>query len=398
MHKQSRDLVHVEEALALVQETPVQRKVERFVLGPALLGRKLASDVYAPCSLPAFRQSSMDGYAINTGATSTYKVVGEVAAGTNIEFVLQPGECVRIFTGARVPTDADAVVIQELVERNGSTIEVKGSVKEGQNIRQIGSQIQSGQLVLSEGDSIQPAGLGLLRGLGIQNVEVFAIPSVSIIINGNELARPDQILEEGQVYESNSLVLTAALKQLGTENVNILHCPDEKQAIDEAIEKALASDVVLISGGISVGDYDFVSQSLEDLGVEQVFYKVRQKPGKPLFFGTKGTTMVFALPGNPASTLSCFYLYAAPLLHRILGLSDNEDQCISLPLTHAVENRFDRALILKAHADHLGVTINDEQNSATLLSFAKANALAYIPEHWSAVEKGTLVKTWRISN
>jgi len=227
---------------------------------------------------------------------------------------------------------------------------------------------------------------------------VYKKPSVSIVLTGNELLKASDSLQDGKVYESNSIVLESVLKQQGIEDIRVFYSKDSLLETQSTIEKALESDMVLISGGISVGDYDFVQQSLINLGVQEVFYKVKQKPGKPLFYGAKDEKIVFGLPGNPASTLNCFYVYVIPILHKFLGKKIEDLPIIETTLTTKIENKFGRALFLKAMVKNLKSTIIDEHNSATLISFSKANALVYVPASSSHFDVGTQVKTWLIPN
>ena len=384
----------VENALAIVHALLPKQKIMTQNVNEKLCGWTIAEDVLAPLSLPPFPQSSMDGYAVRCHKSASYHVVGEVQAGSKDDYSLQPGEAVRIFTGAKVPNTAEAVVIQENVERVGDMIKCLTPISRHQNIRKEGSQLSKGAQVFSKGHTLNPAALGLLQSLGITAIKVFAKPSVAIVITGNELIQPGQSLRAGQVYESNSLILTAALQQIGIEAPKVYYAKDTRQATDEAIVRALAHDVVLISGGISVGDYDFVGDSLQELGVETLFYKVRQKPGKPLFFGKKDSTYVFGLPGNPASTLNCFYVYVVPLLQAFMGRSAPGLPIRQLTLQHSYGNKFGRALFLKANATSTQVAIIDELNSANLQSFTAANALVYIAAETKQLEKGDRVKTW----
>ncbi|HAV24883.1 MAG TPA: molybdopterin molybdenumtransferase MoeA, partial [Bacteroidetes bacterium] len=284
------------------------------------MGMVLAADVLSPIFMPPFRQSSMDGYAILHGGSEAYKVIGEVQAGNAENTPLKAGEAVRIFTGARVPDAADTVVMQEHVTREGDYITVDKMPNKNANVRPLGEQIATGDVALEKGTLLNEASIAFLAGLGIGKVTVYKAPKVSILVTGNELQQLGNKLKEGQVYESNSISLKLALNRIGVKKVKIYSVEDDLKSTTKAVEKCLKkSDLVLISGGISVGDYDFVKQALENNEVEEIFYKVNQRPGKPLWFGLKGDTNVYALPGNPASSLSCFYLYVLPLVKAQMG-------------------------------------------------------------------------------
>lgn len=388
-------MIEVEQALSLIDAHATVLEVEHLAVNAALRGRVLAKAVLAPADLPSFRQSSMDGYALcfKAGASS-YEVIGEVAAGSSEHYSLLPGQAVRIFTGARVPEDCDRVIMQEQVSRTATSIQLNADNREGQNVRAIGSQIRKGEIVLEAQTSLTPASIGLLASLGIATVSVIQRPRVAIVVTGNELVALGETKNEVQVYESNSLALQAALEGLGLEVAKVLYASDDPdQTVARLAEALQEADLVLISGGISVGDYDYVADALKAIEVESIFYTVRQKPGKPLFFGKKGEKAVFALPGNPASTLSCFYVYVKPYLERVQGI---EVKDLELILEAPIENRFGRALFVKAKRTGGSVTPIDEFNSATLMSFAKADALIYVPAETSRIEAYTAVKVFEL--
>ena len=392
-------MIAVEEALHIVlKERFALTETETLPLEQAL-NRNLAKAIQSPINLPSYRLSSMDGFALCTHDFQEYQLKGEVKAGDNQNPDLQPGECVRIFTGAVVPDSADAVVMQEKIKQEGNTITVDLPIYQGQNIREVGSQVKKGAFPLEKGQVLQASGLAFLRSLGISEVEVIRVPRVHIILTGNELISPDEPLTRGKIYESNSVLLQIALEQQGIQPQLISFSEDSVEATTLVLENALqTADVVLVSGGISVGDYDFVKAALGNLKVETLFYKVRQRPGKPLYFGKKENAFVFALPGNPASTLSCFYVYVLPLLARLKGGQSKGLLQVKLPLAHAFQSDEPRALFLKALVKERAVQILDYQHSSMLVSFAKANALVYIPEKSGAFSEGDFVETLLLPN
>ena len=391
-------MIEVEKALELIQKTAVKNTSVSAAVSFRICGNVLADDIFSPMSLPHFAQSSMDGFALKSHDSLNYKVIGEMAAGSTKTFHLNAGEAVRIFTGAMVPASADSVVIQEKVKCLDKTILLEEAPKQGQNIRPIGSMMQAGDLVFSKGHILNPPSIGLLQSMGIQSVLVYNKPSIAIVITGNELLKSGESIQEGKVFESNSVVLESALKQQGIENIKVYYAQDTLEETQNTLKEAIKFDLVLISGGISVGDYDFVRESLEFLGVKEEFYKVNQKPGKPLFFGKKDSKIVFALPGNPASTLNCFYLYVIPILHKLLGKKSDGLPCIQTNIDSNITNKFGRALFLKAVVHDTQAHIIDEHNSASLLSFSKANALVYVPSYTTLMERGAHAKTWLILN
>ncbi|WGK63990.1 molybdopterin molybdotransferase MoeA [Croceiramulus getboli] len=386
-------MITVEHALRILyeQELPASKRIKLAV--NQTVGHVLAQDLTAPIDLPPFRQSIMDGYALHLNGSSQYKLVGEIQAGSSSTFALKLGEAVRIFTGAPVPESANAVIMQEKTKKTNNQIELLHQPEPGEQIRTAGSQIKKGSVPLQKGHVITPASIGLFRSLGLEQIEVSAPPRISILVTGDELVEPGMPLQPGQIYESNGQVLEAALKQFGIIPILKLKVKDTLKATRDTLKKALdQSDLVLLSGGISVGDYDFVGQALNELKVRELFYKVRQKPGKPLFFGRRKNQFVFALPGNPASTLTCFYVYVLPFLNRWQQVQSAGLLRIKLPLAAAFKNSFGRALFLKARIQDRKVHLLDYQSSATLITFAKANALAYIPESSTHCAAGSLVE------
>ena len=386
-------MISVEEALEFIKSEKVNFFNTESVEVNKALDRVLSSPIKAPMDLPPFRQSSMDGYALNISDDLRYEVLGEIKAGDNEKYNLLPGTCVRIFTGAAVPDSANTVVIQEKVKRNENFIMLENSPLENQNIREKGSQIKNGCISLKKGDKLNPAGLGFIQSLGIQNIKVYQKPVVTVIVTGNELISPGNPLPKGKIYESNSLILNAGLEQKGIKPQLVAEIPDNLDATEKVLKKAFDnSDLVLISGGISVGNYDFVGKALKNLKVQEIFYKVFQRPGKPLYFGKKEKTYCFGLPGNPASTLSCFYVYVIPFINKLCHNSNIELFRNFVPISHNYTSNEKLGLFLKAFINDKKVTILDYQNSSTLVSFAKANALVYLPKNSQSIQKNDLVE------
>lgn len=392
-------MIAVEEALSIVLKNRFALTETEILPLEQCLNRNLAKAVQAPIYLPRHRLSSMDGFALCIHNSNRFILKGEVKAGDAQNPDLQPGECVRIFTGAVVPDKADTVVMQEKTQRKENIIIIEPPLHQNQNIRQVGSQVKKGDFPLEKGQVLQASGLAFLRSLGFEKVEVIRNPKVTLILTGNELTNPGEPLTRGKIYESNSLLLQIALEQQGIQPQLITHVEDSIEATSNTLKNALNnSDVVLVSGGISVGDYDFVKVALEQLAVETLFYKVRQRPGKPLYFGKKENSFVFALPGNPASTLSCFYIYVVPLLIGLKGGLSEGLMRINLPLAHDFKSEEPRALFLKALLKNRSIEILDRQHSSMIVSFAKANALVYLPEKKAALKKGDLVETILLPN
>lgn len=392
-------MISVQEAKTIILSTV--KPLNALWLPPSgAVGSILAADVFSPLALPPFGQSSMDGYAVHHedifSANTTLPVVAESRAGSVMPLTLTRGTAVHILTGAPVPDGATAVVMQEKVVREGQNATIQEfPVREGQNVRSIGQQIKSGDLAMPKGAYLTPGSVGFLLGMNIMQVPVHRKPRVGILSTGDELVPPSEgtPLAFGQIYESNSAMLAATLRAEGISEIDIRYVPDNPQATTDALRALLQeNDLVLSTGGVSVGEYDYVGSSLTEIGVETLFYKIRQRPGKPLFFGRKVDALVFGLPGNPASTLVCFYEYVLPALRLMAGRPDCFLPKIKLPITHAYEFRGERDEFLKANATTEAVTPYDGQESFALRSFAIANALIYLPASQNFVKPGDLVE------
>ncbi|MCX2743857.1 molybdopterin molybdotransferase MoeA [Mangrovivirga sp. M17] len=370
-------MVTIEEAQTIISNQNIEFESELVPLNDSL-GYSLAEDIIAPFNIPSFDNSAMDGYAL-CGISKEYEIVGEIAAGDTGNISLNNGHAVRIFTGAKVPENTTAVMMQEKTNVEGSKLILDQEPAEGQCIRRKGEELQEGQIVFEKNYTISPAGIGLIGSLGKEKVRVFSKPKINLITTGNELIEPGKPKQEGQIYESNSYAISSACEQFGFLCQTRIHIKDAFEAIKKGIkEKLEVSDVLILCGGISVGDYDFVKEALEENGVEELFYKVYQKPGKPLYFGKKGNKYVFALPGNPASSLSCFYIYVLPFLQKLSGMKEVGLDKFSLPISHDFENKSDRPSFLKAQVFNNQVEVLNGQSSSMLHSLAVGNALAYI--------------------
>ncbi|TYA78504.1 molybdopterin molybdotransferase MoeA [Seonamhaeicola marinus] len=382
-------MITIPEAIASVKNNtnrlvqPTTKPVEKAN------GYYLYEDVLSPINMPPFRQSAMDGYALNLHEDLNYNLIDEVKAGDGHQPILKQGEAVRIFTGAPVPDTANAIMMQEKVSANNGSIKIEHQINLEQNIRPLGEQVKQGEVALKKGTKLTPAGIGYLLSLGITEVSVYKKPTIAIVTTGNELIEPGQELTYGKIYESNSKMLLSALYSLKFYDVTIYKVVDDYNQTVDILKTAInANDLVMITGGISVGDYDFVGRALNEIQVKEVFYKVKQKPGKPLFFGKKDDTSVFALPGNPAAALSCFYVYVYIALQNMMGIETNELTRITGTSTSKFLKRGDRPQFLKAIYTNGEVELMEGQNSSMLQTFALSNALVFIPEEISEVNVG----------
>ncbi len=384
-------MIQVEEALSIIAENSTNMPVQKIQVSKSL-GYILAETVYSPIAMPPFRQSAMDGYAFIHSEKHQYDVIGIVQAGDHSKIKLKENEAVRIFTGAHVPDNADTVIMQEHVMATESSILITRMPERFTNVRNKGEQIGKEEVVFKANTLITPAAIGFLACLGITEVEVYQKPKVAILVTGNELVKPGKKLSKGKIYESNSVMLQAALQTIGVKKTKVYKVKDNLKATKKALKEILKKyDIVLISGGISVGDYDFVKEALLENDVQELFYKINQKPGKPMFFGSKNDTLVFALPGNPASSLTNFYIYVYPAIKNRMGFSDIHLKKMLRKLNENVTNTTGKTLFLKALYDETHVTVLDGQSSAMLNTFAIANSLLVVPNDVESLKKGQLV-------
>jgi molybdopterin molybdotransferase len=390
-------MIPVQEAIEVIDKNiiPLEKREKKHVLNSN--GHIVFEDIFAPIDMPPFRQSAMDGYALYLHDKVSYTVIDEVRAGDNRNPDLNKGDAVRIFTGAPVPNSANAVIMQEKVTVENKKIILQKPVSIGDNIRPIGEQVKKGDIALSKGTRMTPAAVGYLLSLGITEIFVFKKPSIAVVVTGNELVETGNPLTYGKIYESNSGMLISALNSLGHTDVIIHKVRDDYAQTLSVLENAIAQhDMVLITGGISVGDYDLVGKVLQEITVEQLFFKVKQKPGKPFFFGRKNNSIVFGLPGNPAAVLSCFYVYIYPALQKKSG-----DINFTLPRTIVKSGsdfikKSDNAQFLKAILKDGVATVLEGQSSAMLQTFALANVMVYMPEEQKEISIGDLVEVIRL--
>ncbi|MHB1179218.1 MAG: molybdopterin molybdotransferase MoeA [Daejeonella sp.] len=389
------EFIDVAEAKKLINEhTELLSPVKVHLKDAA--GLALFEDVFSRTDVPPFNQSSMDGYAFNFAGWKKFgelKIEGIIAAGLVKDQFLEPQNAVRIFTGAAIPEGADTVVMQEKTKVVNGKLQIEDSnLTRGINFRPKGSEIHSGDLALEKNSNLSPAALGFLAGVGIHELNVYPVPAVSIILTGNELQNPGILLKYGEVYESNSYSLRAALKKINIDKVNILSCEDTLEILSKVLSEALTkSDVVLLTGGVSVGDYDFVIRAAAANGIDQIFHKIKQKPGKPLYFGKKDKKLVFGLPGNPASVLNCFYEYVLPAVGK-MSMRDLSLKTLHVPLQTVIKKPSGLTQFLKGFYNGISVSDLKAQESFRLSSFAKANCLIRLDEEKTEFEMNEIVE------
>ncbi len=361
------------------------------------VGYYLAEPIFAKADIPAFNQAAMDGYAFNLTSHSypeKYSVIDSIMAGANVAIEVKQQQCVRIFTGAAVPDSANTVIMQEKIALNNQQVTILDeAIFVGKNIRLKGSELKAGELLLEKNSFLNAASIGLLASAGITHIVVYPKPRVAIITTGNELQKPGIELQKGQVYEANSFALKAALTQLHLSTALHVQVSDNLIETTKAIEAALlVADIILITGGISVGEYDFVKEATKNCKITQVFHKINQKPGKPLFYGIKNQQQIFGIPGNSAAVLTCFYEYVLIAINLFIGNKNAELNCIHRPLKDSYNKKPGIAHFLKGHYNETGVQILGAQESYRLSTFASANCFVYLPEESTTIHQHELVE------
>jgi molybdenum cofactor synthesis domain-containing protein len=379
-------LIEYPEAERLVLESTPLLPVEEVPLDGAL-GLALARDLTATTDSPPFDNSAVDGYAVRSRDAEVgrvFRVVDEAPAGRPARKSVGGGEAIKIFTGGVIPDGADAVVMVENTSGWGETFELKKVPAPGSNLRAAGEDTRRGDIILPEGTEIGSSEIALAATQGYGTLPVYRRPKVVVLSTGTELVEPGtRDLEPGEIFDSNSYALVAAAREAGAEARRLYAASDEADTLRSAIEEALeTADVVVTSGGVSVGEKDLVKSTMLDLGVQQVFWGVKFKPGKPLFYGTRGETRLFGLPGNPVSAVVCFDLFVRPALMRMTGRTDKNRPRITVYFERQIVNKFGRLHAMRVSLERtergwLAESVG-AQGSGLVSSLTKADALALI--------------------
>jgi len=350
------------------------------------VGAVLAADVVSDVDLPPFSRSTMDGFALRTAdaqAGARLRITGESAAGASDPGAVESGAAVRIFTGAPLPEGADTVVMVEKTSEKDGVVTLSDGVVAGQNISRRGEDLRSGNVAVVRGTSISTAHVGLMASIGAATVRVFPRPRVAILATGSELVPADQQPAAGQIRESNGAQTAALVRQAGCIPVPLGIVSDDADKIRERTRQAMEADVVVLSGGSSVGDYDFTPDVLRDLGVTIHFDRVSLKPGKPTLFGTRDKTIVFGMPGNPISAFVVFHLFVRPALKKRLGVEQARPPLFPARLVEAVRRNAKRQQFLPARlapaAEGWTAQFVGWHGSGDVTCIAPANALLVVP-------------------
>ncbi len=386
-------MISVEQAQAKLAALVAPLGTEHVPLREAA-GRVLAHDVRATRTQPPFAASSMDGYAMRRAEVepdAMFKVIGESAAGHRFDGNLRAGQAVRIFTGAPVPEGADFVVMQEDVTRRGDLITLGHKIGGNDNIRPAGGDFTEGQTVKAP-LRLRPADIALLAAMNIAEVPVTRKPVIAILATGDELVQPGETPGPDQIIASNSYGIAAQVEALGATARMLPIAGDSSAALRQAFTLARGADLIVTIGGASVGDHDLVAPVAAELGMEQAFYKVAMRPGKPLMAGTLHGTAMIGLPGNPVSAMVCGVVFVAPMVRLMLGLSDEAPRHRKVPLAIPLPPNGPRAHFMRAYIEDGVVRPDIRQDSSLLTVLAAADALLHRPPHDPARNPGDLAE------
>lgn len=396
-------MISVHDALSLILDTVAPLAGERIGLLDAV-GRVLFEDIRSEREVPPFANSAMDGYAvreedlhgITADAPATLAVLEVIQAGAVPQHAVTSGAASKIMTGAVMPPGADTVIRVEDTEEHAGRVWIKRRERVGIHVRASGEDIRRGQTVLEKGRVLRPADIGLLASVGRGFVLVRQRPRVAILSTGNELVEVDEPLHPGQIVNSNAYTLAAAVQELGGQPVPLPIARDTLEEIRAALNEAVRHDVVLSTGGVSVGDFDFVKEAMDELGIRRLFWQVAQKPGKPLTFGLLRERPYFGLPGNPVSALVCFYLYVQPALARMMGHEKPFPPVVSAIVGDDISKakgltEFVRCRLASVHG-HYEVHSTGSQSSGVLSSLSLGEGLIIGAPELALLPKGMSVK------
>ncbi|MFC2159150.1 gephyrin-like molybdotransferase Glp [Actinomycetota bacterium] len=400
-------MISVEEAQKIVLNSGL-KSVEKKLPILESLGLVLAEDIISSDDIPIYDNSAMDGYAVRSidikGAEKSYPIrlvlSNEVIpAGKIPKSKVNPGFCMPIMTGAPLPKGADSVIMKEDTQRDTTSIMVFKEIDKGENVRYRGEDIKQGSTVFKKGDSINPGTIGVLASLGKSEIKVYFPPVIGVLATGDELIDIGEKLVAGKVRDSNSYSLSAQVKEMGIQYKRFDRAPDDEALLLKRIKESLGEcDILLISGGISAGDFDLVKDTLESMGAKLNFWKVNQKPGKPLAFFEYKNKYIFALPGNPVSVMVCFEMYVRPMIRKSMGISNLFRPTVQAEALHDFKNKterinFTRAIVEKKDGQYFFKSTG-MQGSGILTSMAKANGIAQFPSDMGNVIKGSKVKVY----
>jgi len=397
-----------DEATRRIAAAVTQARGYEHVALRAALGRVLAEDIRSQLNVPPYANSAMDGYAVcgddlTKNSETRLAVSGTAFAGHPFNGTVQRGTCVRIMTGAPMPRGTDTIIMQEHVTREENHIIVGGGHKNGQHVRQAGEDIAAGSIILQRGKRLRPADIGLLASLGIAEAKVHRRVRVAFFSTGDELCSLGKPLREGQIYDSNRYTLFGMLTQLGAEIIDMGTVADNRVAVADAfLEAAACADALITTGGVSVGEADYVREILAELG-QVDFWKIAMKPGKPLAFGKIKDTVFFGLPGNPVSAMVTFHQYVRPALLQIMGQTECAPTSVRLRLASRIKKspgrmEYQRGIMQRDNSGDTVVKTTGAQGSHVLSSMSQANCFIVLPLECGNLEPGVLVEVQPFDN
>jgi molybdopterin molybdotransferase len=390
-------MITFEEADKIVKQIAYKPEIEEIQTIDSL-GRVLAQYIISKINMPPFDKSAMDGYALASKDNSDkFQILETISAGSLPSKKIKKGQCSKIMTGAKLPPGADKVVmVEKTEEKNGYMKIIEEDAR--LNICYLGEDIKIGDVILDSGHLIRPQEVGIIASMGLKEVKVFKKPKVGIITTGTEIVEPGFKLNEGQIYNSNSYSLSAQVLETGAEVLHTGIITDNREEIKKTISSLLSeTNMILISGGVSMGDYDFVPGVLQRLGVHIHYSKVAIKPGKPTVFGTKNSTVIFGLPGNPVSTFVIFEVFVKQVLYKLMGYNYTPQLLKGKLAEHYRRKRYSRTSFIPVIYKEDGfVEPVKYHGSAHLNSLSEANALLKIPAGVKEVSKGSEVHVRQI--
>jgi len=384
------------EAQHLILHSVIALGVETVQLDQSV-GRVLAQEIHANRDLPPYDVSAMDGFALRSadlaGVPVVLEIIEDIKAGDLPGKILQTGQCARIMTGAPVPVGADAVIrVEETQEAGATAVRINKAVKPGNDIRLRGENMKDGDVVLTAGTEITPGVIGVLATVKAARFSVFRRPRVAILSTGNELEGMDEAVDLNKIPNANSYALMAQVQALGIEPVLLGIARDDPAELEQYLKRGLEYDVLLVSGGTSVGVHDYVRPTIEKLGVEMKFWRLAIRPGHPLAFGTTHKTAVFGLPGNPVSSMVCFEQFVIPALRQMMGNKRLYRRTVTARVAHDVKFRPGRTEFIRVQLtrDDNGYIASSTgtQSSGVLLSMARADGLMVIPSDSTGLAAG----------
>lgn len=385
-------MISVNEALNIIIDESLEPQKEKIHVSKSF-GYVLSDDIKAKDKIPPFDNSAMDGYAIkavDSGEGSKLKVIEELPAGKPALKKIETGQASIIMTGSPIPEGADSVIEVEATDGGRKEVILKRKVKEGENVRIAGEDIKPGTKVSCKGDVITPVEMGLAASLGYLEIPAYKKPAISILSTGSEVVSPGEELSPGKIRDSNTFSLTGQCLSLGIEPVIIGIAKDDIEDTKKKLSQALRSDVVITTGGVSVGEYDFIKEVLESLQAKKIIWGIKQKPGKPFAFYRLGNKVIFGLPGNPVAALVCFEIYIRPFLLKSMGATDIFQPVIRVINAEKIKKRKGRAnwlrVNLKEDGNCLKAYMTGPQGSGILTSM-KADGLLFLPEESEGLEK-----------